>query len=373
MARPHRAVVIHLNSPAAYPPLLHFLGVLLEQGWSLRLIGAAGADGLMLPPALAQRIAYVDLGRRAPGRDRHSFLLRLLGAVGAALRERPGLLIASDPDAAVPALSLAAIWKVPIVYLEHDSPCPDPRGDRGRLRRSLRRLLIGQAALRVFPNPARLAFAHGELGFPLDEAVVMPNLPMVPSIPPRPAIAQGGQRRLHFHGSISPGALPLTLVAALARRPNWRMAVYGYAIGHQAHLQALLAAASAAGLADRLCFHGPRPNAELHSLLTAADAAFAGFRCHPFNLNHTLIDGASNKLHEYAWHGLPTLLPAEVPLDQFPAPLAIPYQRDDVESMIAALDLAATRRPDPRWRPADFAQVCRERLLPRLTTLLESA
>ncbi|MCU0755529.1 MAG: hypothetical protein MUE46_10470 [Xanthomonadales bacterium] len=371
MAAARRAVVLHLHSPAAYPPLMHLLGVLLEQHWSLRLIGAAGADGLVLPPELAPHIEHVDLGRRAPGRDRAAFLYRLLAAVGP-LRKRPGLLIASDPDAALPALGLAAIWNVPIVYIEHDSPCPDPRADRGLVRRCLRRLLIGQAALRVFPNAARLAFAQGELGFPLDESVVMPNLPMVPPLPPRPR-RERSPLRLHFHGSISPGAVPLALVPALARRPNWRMDVYGYAIGHQAHLAALLDAVRAAGLGDRLQFHGTRANAELHGLLREADAAFAGFRCHPFNLNHTLIDGASNKLNEYAWHGLPTLLPADVPLDQFPADLAIPYQRDDAESMMAALDQAATRGVDLRWRPPDYAQLCRERLLPRLQALLEMA
>lgn len=367
-----RAIVLHPNSPAAYPPLLHLMNVLLEKAWSLQLIGGAGADGLALPPELARRIEVIDIGRSRPGAGRLRRALRLVLALPAVLRRRPHLLLASDPDAAGPAL-MAAAAGIPVVYIEHDSPCPDPLREGRPLRRLLRRILLDTAALRVFPNAARLAFVQGEAGFPVADAVVLPNLPAAPKASHSRRNEDRVSRRLHFHGSISPMALPLALVPALASRPEWALDLYGYAVGHQAHLDALLAAAEDAGLGPRLRFHGALPNARLHEMLIQADAAFAGFRPHPFNLNHTLIDGASNKLNEYAWHGLPTLVPDDVPLDQFPAALAIPYQREDPQSIAVALDEAARRAPDLRWRPPDFATVCRERLLPRLEALVGGA
>lgn len=367
------AVVLHPNAPAAYPPVLHLLTVLRDAGWSLQLIGARGADGLELPESVMRGIAQVDLASATgPGRglDRR----RLARVLLELLCRPPRLLIASDPVSAGPALLLAALRGTPVVYLEHDSPCPDPVKEARPLRRWLRRLLLRVAALKVFPNADRLAFARGEVGFCPASAVVMPNLPVVPVS--RPTAARGaadGVRRLHFHGSISPLALPQALIPALATRPGWSLDVYGYAIGHHDHLEAWLAAAAAAGLGERIRFHGHVPNAQLHALLELADAAFAGFRPHPFNLNHTLIDGASNKLNEYAWHGLPTLVPGDVPLPEFPLALVIRYDRDDPASIAAALDAAAERAPDLRWRPPDYATVCCERLLPRLEALREAA
>lgn len=361
------ALILHLNSPAAYPPLMHLMRVLLDDGWSLKLMGAAGVDGLAVPVALSDRIGYMDLGRRT-GHARAGFLMRLVVAVLKTAWQRPRVLIASDPDSAGPALILAALLGLPIVYLEHDSPCPDPRRDRGVLRRSLRRLLLSHAALRVFPNWGRLAFAQGENGFSLHDSVVMPNLPVTEAVPSE--IKKRSYRCLHFHGSISPWALPLALVPALVQRPDWCMDIYGYAIGHQEHLDDLLRAANAAGIGERLRFHGAQPNSALHGFLTNADAAFAGFRPYPFNLNHTLIDGASNKLNEYAWHGLPTLVPDDVPLDGFPDALTIRYSRNDSNSMVSALDAAMEKKIDLRWRPKDFLTVCRERVLPRLNALV---
>lgn len=373
MRSPLDAVVLHPNAPAAYPPVLHLLAALRDAGWSLQLIGASGDDGLDLPEAVMRGIGYVDLCTSA-GSGRGPDRGRLAGALLDLLRRPPRLLIASDPLTAGPALLLAAVRGTPVVYLEHDSPCPDPVKEGRPLRRWLRHLLLQTAALRVFPTADRLAFAQGEVGFHRGSAVVMPNLPNVPpdlSMPVRGL--DDGVRRLHFHGSISPLALPMALIPALASRPGWTLDVYGYAIGHRDHLEAWLAAAAAAGIGERIRFHGAVPNSRLHEVLAYADAAFAGFRPHPFNLNHTLIDGASNKLHEYAWHGLPTLVPEDMPRVEFPAALALPYRREEPQSIVEALDRAAERQPDRRWRPPTYAAVCRERLLPRLDALREAA
>lgn len=309
MRSDRRVLLVHAFGPEGYPPVIHAAGSLADAGFAVDVAGATmpAFEGLPWPeiPGVRRHSSGPWSGDRAG-----SFARLAAASLRLAVRHRPAWVWCSDP------WSLPAAWPASVtagarlVYQEHDSPPPDASGERigRRALRPLRRLALRRADHVVFPNAARLAFARSEVGPGRGRDHVIWNLPTLAEVPRRVARAGRSGLRLHFHGSISPFALPVALIDALAIVRDTTLRIVGYNVGHPEHGIALAARARELGIVDRIEFRGACPRAEALALAAEADVGIAFFRPHPNNINHSHALGASNKVFDYLAAGLALLL-----------------------------------------------------------------
>ena len=161
--RVRRRLVLFVQAAeaAAYPPIIHAVGLMAEAGWRVCVLSAPIAGmNLEFPPHMG-----IELRRTAP-RPSHvmtkaAYAAYAAATAGLAIGRRPDIVYASDPLGAGPGLLAARLSGARLVYHEHDTPNP------GRCtpgwRASAERRRAGPAAV-IFPNEARSRVARDELG-----------------------------------------------------------------------------------------------------------------------------------------------------------------------------------------------------------------
>src|SRR5262245_35555775 len=184
---------------------------------------------------------------------------------------RPDWIYASDPLACPAALALATLTGARIVYHGHDSP--EPAAPSSRVMKSVlaaRRRVATAAALCVLPNGERAEVFRAHTG--AARVTTVWNTPLRSEIAIR-SRDEGDQRlRLWYHGSITPPNLPIAIVEALARLPDFvTLDVAGYQTrGYDGYVNLLLDTANRLGLSARLVIADAMPRA---ALLAAAASA----------------------------------------------------------------------------------------------------
>jgi glycosyltransferase involved in cell wall biosynthesis len=160
------------------------------------------------------------------------------------------------------------------------------------------------AKLTVIPNHERLAKFDRVMN-PLRSACVWncPTRDEVLSVAKRPS----GPFTLWYHGSLSPGQFPLTVIDALARLPDHvclRFAGYE-TVGHVGYTHEILKRAEEAGVERRVEYVGTPPTRkELYTQAAMADAGLVLFA----RQFREPMAGASNKPFDYLACGLPVLV-----------------------------------------------------------------
>lgn len=298
-----RILYLQYTNPAGYPPLLHSASILAEAGWQVLFVGRAaeGAASLVLPAHERIRYIQVDGSTASHGTTRYAhFATR---ALLAAARFRPRWCYASDAVSAPVALTLRGLLRPRLLYHEHDAPPPGAM--RARIRKARARL-AARADILVAPSAQRLALVPAGRG----RRYVVWNCPRRSEVATDHAAGDGEQFRLVYHGSLSRDRLTPQYIDALRMLPGHvALDIYGYeTAGHRGYAAELLQRAEAAGVGERVRYHGPVPaRAELLARLRGHHLGIATIVT---GVDHNLdtLAGASNKAFEYLALGIPLLI-----------------------------------------------------------------
>ncbi len=247
------------------------------------------------PPGASQKLRYV------------SFLVRVLAAI---VRFNPRWLYMSGP-VATPIGLLARKLGRRVVYHEHDLP-QRLTTPLARFEAWCRRQLTKGAEIVVAPNRVRLDALlndSGCLGRP--RAYCIWNCPRQEEASPAPAFSESrGSFAVHYHGSINPTLLPLTLARALQLLPTTvHLSIAGYeTIGAAGYVEEFLMHSRRLGVGPRVRYFGALPRRQLLALCNGADVGVCFFDTDRENLNHRAMVGASNKVFDYLSQGLVLLM-----------------------------------------------------------------
>lgn len=321
--RSPRILYVQYTNPAGYPPLQHSARLLAREGWDVMFLGthALGARALEFvphPSIQVQRLPYCPPGWR----QKLHYLRFTLRTARWAARWRPDWIYLSDVMSAPAGRLLRQATRARLIYHEHDSPTdaepsasPENHSDAGRFRRFVlrsRAQVARHAECCVLPNAGRVA-RFREQTQPRGDVHCVWNCPSLEEIGETPPPA-AQSRVLYYHGNISPQLLPLTIVEALTRLPEFvSLQAVGYVTaGHRGYDEQLLQHAQRLGVAGRVTIRPALPRQEL---LRQARGGWVGLAAMPLrsdNLNFRHMVGASNKAFDYLACGL-ALLVSDLP------------------------------------------------------------
>ena len=309
-----RVIFVQYMNPGAYPPLVHAAHILGEAGSNVLFLGVSQPATRDLVVGSHPRIRVRLMAASPKGlllKVHYAFWL--LWTTITSLLWRADIVYASDPLGA-PAGLLAALLGKRVIYHEHDAPPAQGVGLTSLMRLVLaaRRQLAKRASLCVFPGQKRLA---------LFRSAARPSAPLISvmNCPRRnEVVARRSSKRfesstiaLHYHGSLAPDRLPLTIVSALQLLPaEVVLQVIGYnAVGFENYSDEIVEFATKLGVAERVFVLGPVSSRD-RMLMLAAEARIGlllmqGSR---FDPNFETMTGASNKLFEYYAAGLAVLV-----------------------------------------------------------------
>ena len=305
-----RILYVQFTNPAVYPPLEHSATILAESGCDVVLLGldTLGADMVFVSsPGIAVHL----LRRQKPGwRQKLQYAAFACWVAWWVIAWRPSWVYASDPLAAPIALVLMRVFRVRVVYHEHDAPDASRTGDSGFMSRVLfaRARLARSADLVIAPNEARadaLAEASGA-----GHVVTTPNYPRAAEAKGRTQQAADGALRVLYQGSIVPARVPMAIVDALVALPSFvRLVLAGYeTAGHPGYIASLVAHGRSLGIADRIEVAGVFSRSALLDFTASCDVGLALLPLTTSDLNEVTMIGASNKPFEYLARGLPLLV-----------------------------------------------------------------
>lgn len=326
-------VYAQYTNPTGYPPLEHSSRILADAGWKVLFLGtgAFGANDLTFPP---HPNVYVRLFRfQPPGwRQKLHYLWFVAWCVGVTAARRPTAVYCSDLFSTPVGLAVWFLFRVPVVYHEHDSPGPPPNRFLALVGQARRRLARAAFAC-VVPNEQRRERFDAELR--PRRSVCVWNCPTRGEVKPA-SERPGGVFTLWYHGSLTPGQFPLTVVDALARLPDAvRLRFAGYeTIGHVGFVRELLERAERAGVGHRVEYAGTPPTrAELYALAATADVGLTLFA----RRFREPMAGASNKPFDYLACGLALLLTDTPEWTDLYAGCSRSADPDSAESIAAAV------------------------------------
>jgi len=289
-------------------------------------------------------------------REYLSFLARVGWALTWAHRRRRFRLVQvhSLPDFLVFAALPLRLLGVPVVLDLHEA-MPEffrqrfPAADRPlayRLLRLQERLSIAFASSVVTVNDA-LGQRLRDLGVPAEKVLVVPNRPSLrrfdPLASPARVFAEDGVVRMVYAGALTPMYELDVVVDAIAKlrsdRPDLAVELDVYGRGDAA--AAIEERATAAGLGDRVRFHGRIAIDAVPGVIAAADIGVA-----PTARNRFTDISLSTKIFEYAAMGKPVIA-TRLPLVEaaFPARTVWIYEPGDATSLADAIARIADDGP----------------------------
>jgi glycosyltransferase involved in cell wall biosynthesis len=304
-----RVTMLVPRSLSYFPPVRYEAQSLAEQGWEVQVLSISerGTEPEAPPPGVHEQVIPL-LSRRVPsGALMGVKYLELAVRQWQAARRWPAnLYVAHDLPTLLPALSVAARKRAPVVYRIHELWTERKRVPGRRLWRMMEGRLARRADLVVAPTPERAEFLRERLKLAALPLVVMNCLPLRA---PEPGDvlrcmlkAAGhraeGRRLVLYQGTIAASRCVLEVVdAALTLPPDVLVVLMGpvdrqleaelaRALRRAGEQVALLPAVSAGDVWPAVC---------------SADAGLALYR--PDSVNNRLC--APNKVFEYMMAGLP--------------------------------------------------------------------
>lgn len=300
-----RVMYVQYTDPAGYPPLEHSAHMLADAGWRVLFAGIE-SFGVGFKMSEHESIAMVRVSGRSGGA--HGALKYALFAVATAViarRFKPAWIYASDALSAPATLLARKVTGARVIYHEHDIPVP-PANARNRAVMRAREKLIATADLLVVPAEGR----KRALGPDGDSAKVVWNCPLPEEVTESVPAARD-RITLVYAGSITRERLPASMIQALALLPpSVHLRIIGYqTVGAPNYVDELLAAARAAGVADRVMYAGAFERRVLmENELNACDIGIATAHTAGTDENMQTMAGASNKAFDYMARGLPILV-----------------------------------------------------------------
>jgi glycosyltransferase involved in cell wall biosynthesis len=339
---PTRVLYIQYTNPAAYPPLEQGATQLADAGCAVLFLGAQtrAVRSLQLPPHPRITCTLFDGDVTGGWRLKWHFLRFTAWSVARALRYRPDWVYVSDIMAAPAGWLLAAVWRMRVIYHEHDRFEPAAASVFMRVCLAARQRVARAAVANVLPSDGRLAQLCTDTGVTPDRCIRVWNCPSVTYGRSKPAPAKPDGLRLLFYGSITPSRVTLSLLQALEKLPGVSLRVIGFETGESIGcVDRLRREAAALGIAARVEFLGPMSHT---ALFPHADDCDVGLACTPMrsgDANMQSMAGASNKAFEFLARGLPLLVSPLPDWEEiFVAPgYGITCDIESVDSIVAAL------------------------------------
>ena len=295
------------TNPAAYPPLEHSSQLLAERGWDVLFLGIEswGSASLRFPNYSGIRV--LQLGRRRWRFQKMHYLMFFGWCLWRILRNRTSWIYASDMMACPVAVAANLLFRIPIVYHEHDGPARDASGAVARFWLWLRDVCARRARVCILPNRLRAERLAAESR--RDEPpLVIWNCPRRREVG---AVRSGKPQgvKILYHGTIVPERVPLEVVDALANFPDAvSLTVVGYeTAGSEGYRNTLRQRAAALGIADRIIFVDPMDRSDLMKACPLYDLGLALVPMRARDFNFTAMTGASNKPFDYLACGLALL------------------------------------------------------------------
>jgi glycosyltransferase involved in cell wall biosynthesis len=302
---------VQYTNPAGYPPLEHSSQMLADAGWDVLFLGAEawGAASLRFPAH--PRIQVRGVGRQKAGwRQKLHYLYFCGWCLAGIVRHRSTWVYASDLFSCPVAAVASAVFRIPLIYHEHDSPAPHPTSLFLRLCQWTRTVCARRARLCILPNSRRAALFNRQTQA-VRPALVIWNCPARQEVAgPR---ASEGRRpaRFLYHGSIVPDRLPVGVVDALAALPGEAsLTVVGYeTAGSMGYMNVLRQRAAELGIEPRLNLIGPLVGRdEVMEVCRRHDVGLALMPLASEDTNLNAMAGASNKPFDYLSGGLALLV-----------------------------------------------------------------
>ncbi len=304
-----RILYLQYTNPGGYPPLLHSSRILAGRGWHVLFLGTGALGAKQLTILGHPNIEFQQKAFCPPGwKQKLHYLWFSIWCLFWVFRWRPGWIYASDLWSCLPAVLIRRLFRVPLVYHEHDSPAPVDR-PRSVLRLTYwaRRQCARMADLCILPNGQRAKLFQAETK--AARVKVVWNCPSMEEIPPAKH-SLGPVRKLLYHGSIVPERLPMAVIHALkyVSQPVV-LKVVGYeTTGAPGYLGKLQETAANLEIPDRLEIIGTIPRHELMRVCATCDAGLALLPIQNTDINLEYMTGASNKPFDYLACGLALLV-----------------------------------------------------------------
>jgi glycosyltransferase involved in cell wall biosynthesis len=331
-----RVLFLHFGQAELVPPVMHASSLLVERGWSVRIIALDDPEYCGVRAAADDRLQLVTLPAARPGLAQKALYARFLAVAGAnALRWRPDWVYVSNPLAAPAGALVRLLAAARLVYHEHDAPA-EAAGAFMRLCNRARARLTSRADLVVVPSAGRQ-----DLLPPRDRELLPPlvvwNCPRRrEALRPRPRTAR--RLRVIYQGSLGPDRLPVPVLEALAQLPGSSLRVVSYrTFDSDRHVRVLTEEAARLGV--QVEFMRPVPRPDLFALCQECDVGLSLLPLLAVDPNVACAAGASNKAFDYLACGLPILVPTLPEWEElFVQPgYARACDPDDATSILAAL------------------------------------
>jgi glycosyltransferase involved in cell wall biosynthesis len=305
-----RVVYVQYTNPAGYPPLEHSSEILAEAGWDVLFLGAEalGAASFRFPEH--RGIQVRQLGSQSRGwRQKLHYLYFCCWCLWWILRHRASWVYASDLLSCPVASAAGILFRIPVIYHEHDSPPQNPAGTFARFTLWARSLCGRSSKICILPNKIRADWFKEQTHLANSPLVVW-NCPRRREVAP-PRIGESRRIAFLYHGSINANRLPLSIVDALAGlKGDVSLTVVGYeTAGSLGYLKAFLDRGIELGIAERLNLIGPlKTRHELMEVCRKHDVGLAFMPLQSTDLNLRAMTGASNKPFDYLACGLALLV-----------------------------------------------------------------
>ncbi len=345
MPSPLNVLYLQYNNPGAYPPIIHSSQLLRSEGYRISMIGVvfASTADISVP-----RQCYDDIKLlKAPSNrvfNKLFFAWFCIRTVVYSMRVNPDVLYISDHPACMAGYILSKIFRVKMVYHEHDTPIPS-RGGFDRVVLRCRQEIARDALCCIIPNSRRAEnFVH-HVG-PVKELHVVWNCPgdedLEQSAKRRNRQVTTDEVKLFYVGTLNKNRLPFTLLDAMERVHQVSLYLIGYeTIGSKGFCEELKKRASSKALADRINVIGAlETREEIFEYLMSADVCLSLV---PMDDNHgdnSGMVGASNKAFDALVCGVPILV-CDLPdwrTSFVDAGVALACDPRDVNSICAALE-----------------------------------
>jgi len=304
-----KVLYVQYANPAAFPPLIHSAGLLVEAGCGVKMVGCTSlnTETMRIDPKSGIRVHL--LRYFAPGiKQKIQYLWFVIFVLIKVIAWRPTWIYASDLFSSPIGLILSYVPGLKIIYHEHDHPGFN-LNLLPRIFMRARKLLSARAAMVILPNALRATIFSQDTG---RQGIVVWNCPR--KCEASLHASRNEFMTLYYHGTLNSSRLPTTFLDAVAALgPYVRLRVAGYeTIGSIGYCDLLRQKAKELGIETQLEIIGSSSREDVMRSCREADV---GIACMPMGTrdpNFNSMAGASNKAFDYMACGL-ALLVSEIP------------------------------------------------------------
>ena len=299
---------IQYTNPAAYPPLQHSSRIFAKAGWKVLFLGTGSrgeSNSFEFPPhenIIVKRWKYYNPGIV----QKLHYIIFSFWSAFIAWWSGSSWVYASDMMACLAAIIARNIFRLKIIYHEHDSPNRDSQKESLFIKFLLRcrKYLAQKAEIVIFPNADRAKLYQEETGRKWAIDVVW-NVPAIDEIFRFDEVIPK-ENKLFFHGSLNKVTLPESILDALLKIDNKIVFEFaGYSTDFEInYIDLYLNKAKEKGLSQRVIYKGCFSRQQLLYNCGLATIGLALFPVRSDNININFLFGASNKVFDYLASGL---------------------------------------------------------------------